>query len=61
MLGFQATYAGGEVSPDPAEIEDAAFFHVDRLPRTFRFQSTLSFWLIQDFCRRHGRDWPDGF
>lgn len=60
MLGFQADYADGEVCPDPAEIEDAAFFHVDRLPRTFRFRSTLSFWLIQDFCRRHGRDWPDG-
>ena len=42
------------------EIEDAAFFHVDRLPKTFRSSSTLSFWLIQDFCKRHGRDWPDG-
>ena len=60
MLGFQAQWAGGEIVCDPREIEDAAFFHVDRLPKTFRFSSTLSFWLIQDFCKRHGRPWPDG-
>ena len=60
MLGFQAEWAGGEIVCDPREIEDAAFFHVDRLPKTFRFSSTLSFWLIQDFCKRHGRPWPDG-
>lgn len=60
MLGFQAEWAGGEIACDPREIEDAAFFHVDRLPKTFRFSSTLSFWLIQDFCKRHGRPWPDG-
>jgi len=58
MLGFQATYAGGEIVCAPGEIEDAAFFHVDRLPATFRYRETLSSWLIRDFCRRHGRPWP---
>ena len=58
MLGFQASYAGGEIVCAPDEIEDAAFFHVDRLPPTFSFRQTLSHWLIRDFCRRHGRPWP---
>ncbi len=59
MLGFQATYAGGDIVCAPGEIEDAAFFRVDRLPATFRFRQTLSSWLIRDFCRRHGHDFPD--
>lgn len=55
MLGFQARYAGGEVMPDPAEIEDAAFFHVDALPKTFSGSVSISQWLLRDFLRRHGR------
>ena len=33
MIGFTATYAGGEISIDDAEIEDAGWFTVDKLPR----------------------------
>ena len=33
MIGFRADYAGGELAVDPEELEDAAWFHVDDLPR----------------------------
>jgi NAD+ diphosphatase len=32
MIGFVATYAGGEVRIDPSELEDARWFASDRLP-----------------------------
>jgi NAD+ diphosphatase len=32
MIGFTATYAGGEIAIDDAEIEDAGWFTVDNLP-----------------------------
>ncbi len=32
MLAFFADYAGGEVLPDPSEIEEAAWFTIDALP-----------------------------
>jgi len=32
MIGFTATYAGGEISMEDEEIEDAGWFTVDRLP-----------------------------
>lgn len=32
MLGFHAEYAGGEIVPQADEIEDAAWFPLDRLP-----------------------------
>jgi NAD+ diphosphatase len=32
MVGFFARYAGGEVRPDPDELDEAAFYHVDNLP-----------------------------
>ncbi|MOA21232.1 NADH pyrophosphatase [compost metagenome] len=32
MLGFHADYAGGEIVPQPEEIEDARWFRLDRLP-----------------------------
>jgi NAD+ diphosphatase len=33
MIGFTATYAGGKISPDDSEIEDARWFTADNLPR----------------------------
>ncbi len=33
MIGFRARYAGGELAPDPDEIEDARWFRVDALPK----------------------------
>ena len=32
MIGFTATYAGGEISRDDSEIEDAGWFSADYLP-----------------------------
>ena len=32
MIGFTATYAGGEISIDDTEIEDAGWFRADSLP-----------------------------
>jgi len=32
MLGFHAEYAGGEIVPEPGEIEDARWFPLDALP-----------------------------
>jgi NAD+ diphosphatase len=33
MIGFTATYAGGEISLDDSEIEDADWFRADHLPQ----------------------------
>ena len=55
MLGFQAEYAGGEFVLDPDEIEAAGFYHVDALPKTFPGRVSISQWLMDDFCARHGR------
>lgn len=56
ILGFQADYESGEIICDPNEIEDAAFFHIDKLPETFPGSVTVSKWLLEDFCRRNGRE-----
>ena len=32
MLAFHADYAGGEIRPQPGELEDAQWFTLDRLP-----------------------------
>jgi NAD+ diphosphatase len=32
MIGFTATYAGGEITLDDSEIEDAGWFTADNLP-----------------------------
>lgn len=58
MLGFWADYVSGEVVPEAGEIEDAAFFHVDRLPKMFPGRVSVGQQLIADFCRRHGRPFP---
>lgn len=55
MLGFQAEYESGELSLEPDEIEDAAFFDVDALPQTFPGRVSISQWLLHDFLARHGR------
>jgi NAD+ diphosphatase len=58
MLGFHAEHAGGEPIPDGDEIEAVAFFDVTRLPPLFPGRISISKWLIEDFCRRHGHDLP---
>ncbi len=52
MLGFQARFAGGEIQLGDAELEDAAFFRWDELPRLFPGSVSISQWLIRDFVER---------
>lgn len=33
MIAFVADYAGGEITPEPGEIEDAQWFGIDALPK----------------------------
>ena len=39
MVGFTADYAGGELAPDPGEIEDAAWYTADDLPPGVHFNA----------------------
>ena len=59
MVAFTAEYAGGELRPDPRELEDAGWFGVDDLPG---IPSPLSIarWLVDDWVRqrRGGRPEP---
>jgi NAD+ diphosphatase len=52
MLGFQARYRSGELRIDPAELEDAAWFHRDAMPMLFPGNVSIAQWLIGDFLRR---------
>jgi NAD+ diphosphatase len=53
MIGFTADYAGGDLSPDPAEIEDAGWFTADDLPQ-LPPQTSIARAMIDDFVRGHG-------
>ena len=55
MIGFTAQYASGEVRPDGVEMEDAAFFAHDDLPKTFPGNISISQWLMNDFVERKRR------
>jgi NAD+ diphosphatase len=55
MIGFTARYASGEVEPDGVEMEDAAFFAYDDLPKTFPGNISISQWLMNDFVARKRR------
>lgn len=58
MLGFFCEWESGEVVPEPGEIEDAGFYHVDRLPSLFPSRRSVGAHLLIDFCARHGRPYP---
>lgn len=46
MIGFFADYLGGELRPDPAEIEDARWFNLDALP-SLPSSYSVARWLIE--------------
>jgi NAD+ diphosphatase len=54
MIGFTATYAGGEISLDNAEIEDAGWFTVDNLPR-IPGKISIARKLIDRFIEKQGK------
>jgi len=52
MIGFTATYAGGEISLEDSEIEDAGWFTVDNLP-TIPGKISIARRLIDWFIEKH--------
>jgi NAD+ diphosphatase len=54
MIGFTATYAGGEISLDDKEIEDAGWFNVEHLPR-IPGKISIARKLIDEFLARQGK------
>jgi len=56
MIGFTATHAGGEISIDDTEIEDAGWFTVDNLP-PLPGEISIARKLIDWFIEKH-RDAP---
>jgi NAD+ diphosphatase len=57
MMGFTATYAGGEISLNDDEIEDAGWFTIDNLPRT-PGKISIARKLIDWFIEKQGKG-PD--
>ncbi|MCQ4346518.1 NAD(+) diphosphatase [Pseudomonas stutzeri] len=58
MLGFHADYAGGEIVPQPEEIEDARWFHVDALPPLPARGSIARYLIDLHLARRSGAAEP---
>jgi NAD+ diphosphatase len=54
MIGFTATYAGGEISIDETELEDAGWFTVDNLP-PLPGKISIARKLIDSFIAKHGK------
>ena len=46
MIAFNADYAGGEITPEPGEIEAAGWFTLDRLPQALPSKISISRRLI---------------
>lgn len=58
MLGFHADYLGGEIVPQPEEIEDARWFRLDALP-PLPPQGSIARYLIELYrARRSGSPEP---
>ncbi|HKH12018.1 MAG TPA: NAD(+) diphosphatase [Rubrobacter sp.] len=53
MIGFTADYAGGEIRPDPDEIEDAAWYRADGLPQ-LPPKVSIARRMIEDFVNGAG-------
>jgi NAD+ diphosphatase len=58
MLGFHAEYAGGEIVPQADEIEDAAWFPLDRLPPLPMARSIARYLIDLYVARRLGQPEP---
>lgn len=51
MIGFTADYAGGELTPEPGEIEDADWYRADDLPQ-LPPKVSIARRMIEDFVAR---------
>jgi NAD+ diphosphatase len=58
MIGFTATYAGGQISLDDSEIEEAGWFTADNLPR-IPGKISIARKLIDGFLAKQGRTFID--
>jgi len=58
MLGFHAEYAAGEIVMQPEEIEDAGWFHIDRLPALPAPKSIARYLIELYLARRSGHAEP---
>jgi NAD+ diphosphatase len=58
MMGFTATYAGGEISIQHEEIEDGGWFTADNLP-SIPGKITIARKLIDWFLAKQGRFYED--
>lgn len=54
MLGFTAQYKAGEIDIADDELEEAGWYDVNDLPRTFPGNVSISQWLLHDFIKREG-------
>jgi len=54
MIAFYADYAGGEITPDPGEIEDAGWFTPERLPQALPGKISISRRLIDSALQELG-------
>ncbi|HLL52601.1 MAG TPA: NAD(+) diphosphatase [Myxococcaceae bacterium] len=59
MIGFNAEYAGGELTLDPSEILDAAWFTADNLPQ-IPGKLSIARKLIDHWLAEQGRASPQG-
>jgi len=51
MIGFTVDYAGGRLTPEPGEIEDAGWYSVDDLPQ-LPPKTSIARAMIDDFVKR---------
>jgi NAD+ diphosphatase len=54
MIGYTAEYKSGDLKVDTNELEDAQWFHVDKLP-TLPMKSTIAYQLINEFVQNNQR------
>ena len=54
MIAFYADYAGGEITPEPTEIEAAGWFTADRLPQALPGKISISRRLIDSALQELG-------
>ena len=52
MLGYQARYAGGEITIDGQEIVEAGWVRADEMPGLCRGDFSIAQWMIRDFLGR---------
>jgi NAD+ diphosphatase len=55
MIGFTATYAGGELHFDREEIEDAGWFTAEKLPPALPGKISIARRLVDDFLARKNK------